>query len=536
MPAKRTRTQATTTTSNSKGTSLTIKKIITKTSNKLAKGKTKETPSLPIFEPTRIANFSTKYPDQYWRCHAESGHGMLNYINEDYQLELINVDVHDQGPITGMTLSPDGTMLVTFSNVGSAKIWDTTDFRMIQKLRDTKFLETQIDEFFVGRFTFDQTKLVVGGKLKDRLRWSAEDDDNHILPCPLKIFDVISGKVIARLEGHAEEVLCIKSILYKGTPYYVTTSQDGYIIKWQMKDDWSTLVNSKKMEDGITCMAFTVSFVPNTGNRYFLAATDEHIRLFDFEAGQLMQTFSDMYSQYCDCGKFIFPVEPLEDNEPDIEIPDLEVAKSKFKKKKNPVAYFISRGVEILDTGEGTVASRRNVCILHKLIYPMRKGVPFKLEQVRKYQHEDYHANSWLMKISSNGRYLTAPTMTGQVMVFNLRTGEVTSILRDHEEDLEVRDVIFHPWKPLLFTCADDGCVKVYTYKDMKSTFPQVRVTFKKVNIEKNVSHFDKIQEVKVQHLENASELVPIVRIEATLNERETEVDISDVETSLTEL
>lgn len=37
------------------------------------------------------------------------------------------------------------------------------------------------------------------------------------------------------------------------------------------------------MVDGVTCMAFTVSFVPNTGNKYFLAACDEHLRLYDFE-------------------------------------------------------------------------------------------------------------------------------------------------------------------------------------------------------------------------------------------------------------
>lgn len=45
----------------------------------------------------------------------------------------------------------------------------------------------------------------------------------------------------------------------------------------------STLVESTKMEDGITCMAFTVSFVPNTGNKFFVAACDAHLRLYDFE-------------------------------------------------------------------------------------------------------------------------------------------------------------------------------------------------------------------------------------------------------------
>lgn len=41
------------------------------------------------------------------------------------------------------------------------------------------------------------------------------------------------------------------------------------------------------MEDGITCMAFTVSFLPNTGNKYFLAACDGHLRLYDFEEAQV---------------------------------------------------------------------------------------------------------------------------------------------------------------------------------------------------------------------------------------------------------
>ena len=37
-----------------------------------------------------------------------------------------------------MTLSPDGTMLVTFCNVGAVRIWDTREFKLIQKLRDTE--------------------------------------------------------------------------------------------------------------------------------------------------------------------------------------------------------------------------------------------------------------------------------------------------------------------------------------------------------------------------------------------------------------
>ncbi|KAJ1676424.1 hypothetical protein EV182_008216, partial [Spiromyces aspiralis] len=73
-----------------------------------------------------------------------------------------------------------------------------------------------------------------------------------------------------------------------------------------------------------------------------------------------------------------------------------------------------------------------------------------------------YLSNSWLIRITSNGRYLLAPTLNGQVFVFHLATGQVTAVLRDHES-LEVRDVKFHPFRKLLFTCSDDGMVKVYT-------------------------------------------------------------------------
>lgn len=46
-----------------------------------------------------------------------------------------------------------------------------------------------------------------------------------------------------------------------------------------------TLLDSNEVEDGETCMAFTISFLPNTGNKYFMGACDGHLRLYDFEEG-----------------------------------------------------------------------------------------------------------------------------------------------------------------------------------------------------------------------------------------------------------
>jgi WD40 repeat protein len=405
------------------------------------------------FDIQELNNLARLYPDEYWKDNADNGE-MINFINENYPLEIVQeANIQDYSQIVGIVLSPDGQMLVTFSTIGSAKIWDMETFELIQTLRDTG--EKQIDEFFVGRFTPSMEYIVVAGKLKDRNKWSIEDDDNHILPCPLKIFDVVSGQVIARLEGHAEEVLCIKSVVFKNENYYVTTSQDGYIIKWKMKENWIELENFERMNDGITCMAFTISFLPNTGNKYFIAATDGDVSLFDFENAQIIQRFVTPYTHYCDCVKIVDC----------IEYPKPKYVwgvSDKLPTKESPMfCYFVTRGVEVLDIEDETVPSKPNRCHLEKLIYPVSEHDHFRIEDIKNYNDGDYHSNSWLIKITSNGRYIAAPTYDGKVFLFNLKTGKVSGMLHYHE-DVEVRDVIFHPYKPLLLSCSDDGTVKVY--------------------------------------------------------------------------
>ncbi|CDS14390.1 hypothetical protein LRAMOSA06559 [Lichtheimia ramosa] len=450
------------------------------------------------YDPVAVEALAKQYPDSYWQFHADTGFSMMDVINEKYPVKALNYNLGDHGPVTAMTLSPDGVMLATFSSTGAIQLWDIADnFKLLRRIRDRG--ETQIEEFYCGKFSNDQELIVAGGKLKNRSVWSSQDDDNHILPCPIKIFSVETGNRVGQLDGHSEEVLCIKAITFKGKNYYLSTSQDGYIIKWQMDQDWITLVDSIPMDDGLTCMAFTVSFVPNTGNKLFMAACDAHLRLYDFEEALLLQTFEDIYSSYCDCGKFvrwldesnfdqIVTTEQADDDEKpdDVKVENVdqqndnehqrnkedgdltknETSSLEEQKEtsKQQHAWFISRGAEICDVGEG-LSSIPNVCTLHKLIFPSEKGGRFQLERIKRYGHEDYHANSWLVKITTNGRYLLAPTIYGQLFVFNMLTGQVTAVIKEHE-DLEVRDVIFHPYRPLVFSSGDDGYVKVYTFEE----------------------------------------------------------------------
>ncbi|KAK5822562.1 WD40-repeat-containing domain protein, partial [Linnemannia elongata] len=364
-----------------------------------------------------VYSLARQYPDSYWKHHAESKSGMINKINEDHPLELVESSICDQAAITGMVLSLDGTMLATFCNLGSVRIWSLEDYSLLKTLRDAK--EDHIDEFYVGTFVPDQTLVLAGGKLKDRNNWSEADEDNNILPCPLKLFDILTGEVVCQLKGHTEELLCVKRVQFKGENYFLSGSQDGYLNKWHMDSDWRSLKVMEQMEDGITCMAFTVSFVPNTGNKYFLAAADENLRLYDFEHATVKEVSESAIKK----GK--------------MKADEIEPAP-----RPQQYAYFISRGVELLDSEERMIAKDYNSCTLHKLVYPTTKGGKWYLTEVKKFQDEEYFSNAWLIKISSNGRYLMAPTCTGEVFIYNLKTGQVTGVLKDH----------------------DDGQVRVYTY------------------------------------------------------------------------
>jgi len=46
--------------------------------------------------------------------------------------------------------------------------------------------------------------------------------------------------------------------------------------------------------------------------------------------------------------------------------------------------------------------------------------------------------------------------------VWNLRTGAKVAVLA-HGQDIEIREVLIHPFKPLVLVSGTDGVVKVYS-------------------------------------------------------------------------
>jgi hypothetical protein len=76
-----------------------------------------------------------------------------------------------------------------------------------------------------------------------------------------------------------------------------------------------------------------------------------------------------------------------------------------------------------------------NTAQLRKLVVPEKGQGKFRLEEVNIFGHSDYHSNTWMLKLATNGRYVLSPTVEGKVFVWNLRSSELVAILNDHASE-----------------------------------------------------------------------------------------------------
>lgn len=66
----------------------------------------------------------------------------------------------------------------------------------------------------------------------------------------------------------------------------------------------SVLDKCIELQDGVSHVVTSLAFVPQTGNKYLIAACDNKIKLFDFVNHMVLQEFDSGFSAYCDFVQF----------------------------------------------------------------------------------------------------------------------------------------------------------------------------------------------------------------------------------------
>lgn len=213
-----------------------------------------------------------------------------------------------------------------------------------------------------------------------------DDSSVGVLAPSVKIFDVSNGNLVTELKGHARDIFALKIVQFRKDTYIVTAGGDGMIIKWQMTPDFTKLAKFNCFFCGGSSI-FALDFIPQSGNKFFLASTDHYLKILDFEHESQIQVFPDAYGFGCDFIQFIQPI--------DIEPVEGEV-------------YFISRGVELVD--ENDKPAKTNSAHLRKLSFPKEGRGRFLIETIKVFTDVRYDANAWPMKLGTNGKLVACPT------------------------------------------------------------------------------------------------------------------------------
>eukprot|EP01119_Soliformovum_irregulare_P019852 TRINITY_DN6369_c1_g1_i2.p1 TRINITY_DN6369_c1_g1~~TRINITY_DN6369_c1_g1_i2.p1 ORF type:complete len:147 (+),score=55.04 TRINITY_DN6369_c1_g1_i2:156-596(+) len=125
--------------------------------------------------------------------------------------------------------------------------------------------------------------------------------------------------------------------------------------------------------------------------------------------------------------------------------------------------FILTRGVEAIDR-ESKRPMAPSRCHLRKLtIGKLRGALKISMETESAFDDLNYNSNVWLMKLASNGRYLLAGTSEGGVYVWNLRTTQLTAILKEPDaEGVVMRSIGCHPTKPIIAITGGDSSIRLY--------------------------------------------------------------------------
>ena len=113
--------------------------------------------------------------------------------------------------------------------------------------------------------------------------------------------------MIRRFKGHVDEILCLKQVLFDGKLYLLSSSKDGQMMKWHINpEDYrynyvimthfnrehklihlSSLISQSIIADNGTQVVGFFDFLPNCGNKLFIAACDGGLKIIEFETEQV---------------------------------------------------------------------------------------------------------------------------------------------------------------------------------------------------------------------------------------------------------
>jgi WD40 repeat protein/S1-C subfamily serine protease len=229
----------------------------------------------PTTEVARLSGHATNETVEYAAISPDGGRVLSGSADRMVMLwdKKTGKVIRTFGPAGGLVVSavfsPDGRRALTAGADKMIRLWDLQDGKLIREFTDHSEWVFSLAFSPDGRFAYSTS----GGPDI----WSDGKDS------AVRVWDVETGKLVRKLEGHKGRVL---SVAASPDGRSVLTGGDLSVMLWDAKS--GKLI---RRFDGHTGLISRVSFLPD-GKRIVSSAYDKTIRLWELETGKQIHVFA----------------------------------------------------------------------------------------------------------------------------------------------------------------------------------------------------------------------------------------------------
>ncbi len=203
---------------------------------------------------------------------------------KDYKVKLWDLETGEEiytisghsYEINSIDFSPDGKCIASCSNDldNSIKIWNTENGELIHNLTGHEEAVTDV------KFFPDGKRLLSSSKISIKEDDSEDEVKKKDSVFTLRIWDIVEGKEIQRINAHNKSIWCID--ISNDGKYIATASKDKNIKIWDSKSLKKVVSLSEHFDD-----IYSIRFTPD-GEKIISRSRDNTIKIWDFKKEEII--------------------------------------------------------------------------------------------------------------------------------------------------------------------------------------------------------------------------------------------------------
>lgn len=227
--------------------------------------------------------------------------GKIDLLDWVSGMKIRTFEGHAPEVVWGISLSWDGTRLISGSKDKTARIWDANSGKLMQTLKGhtgwVMAVKISSDVKMCFTASFDSTSRMwemASGKCVNLFEGHSASvnglaiTNSHMATASsdktCRVWDLSSGKTVSICKGHSREVFCVEFILVRGAMHLLSGSADQNIVLWA---DVTTAAAGKPIcaFQGHHSSVLSIAACPLGDGQFVSSSGDKTVRVWNVESG-----------------------------------------------------------------------------------------------------------------------------------------------------------------------------------------------------------------------------------------------------------